>query len=295
LTTPGYGGLQVPDIVGNIRVDQTWGSAQVMAALHEDNAQYYNPDTANPTGGDNIAAGHPGDKWGWVAGVGLRLNFPMIAQGDYFQTQVQYTQGALRYLAMGDNGPNWGIERGNSFGYGLTSDCVFASQTSPVATAAGFSTLNGTGCELTTAWGINASYEHYWTPQFHESFVGQYMAVRYDTLANNNMCQWETFATSATAGTGTTGSNAAAVAGCNNNWSEWAAATRLQYDFTRTLYIGVEFLYLHLNTAQLPGNTLTAANLFALGPGGNGLLPGGAVKDQNALAVTLRMHKDFLP
>src|SRR5262249_13875072 len=28
----GYGGLQSPDIVGNIRLDQTWGSAQVMAA-----------------------------------------------------------------------------------------------------------------------------------------------------------------------------------------------------------------------------------------------------------------------
>ena len=36
-----YGGEQVPDIVGNIRLDQTWGSAQVMAAAHEVNATYY--------------------------------------------------------------------------------------------------------------------------------------------------------------------------------------------------------------------------------------------------------------
>jgi hypothetical protein len=33
-----YGGMQSPDIVGNIRIDQTWGSAQVMGVLHEDNA-----------------------------------------------------------------------------------------------------------------------------------------------------------------------------------------------------------------------------------------------------------------
>src|SRR5581483_6052363 len=31
----GYAGWQSPDIIGNLRVDQTWGSAQVMAAGHE--------------------------------------------------------------------------------------------------------------------------------------------------------------------------------------------------------------------------------------------------------------------
>ena len=36
-----YGGWQVPDIVGNLRVDQAWGSAQVGGALHEVNATYY--------------------------------------------------------------------------------------------------------------------------------------------------------------------------------------------------------------------------------------------------------------
>ena len=29
----GYGGYQMPDIVGNLRVDQTWGSAQVMGCV----------------------------------------------------------------------------------------------------------------------------------------------------------------------------------------------------------------------------------------------------------------------
>src|SRR5262249_3819519 len=81
----GYGGLQVPDIVGNIRLDQTWGSAQVMAAAHEVNANYY-----GSTGQSNglSETGHPGDKWGFVVGAGLRLNFPMVAQGDFFQAEV---------------------------------------------------------------------------------------------------------------------------------------------------------------------------------------------------------------
>ena len=36
-----YGGMQAGDFVGNIRIDQTWGSAQVMAALHDLNGEYY--------------------------------------------------------------------------------------------------------------------------------------------------------------------------------------------------------------------------------------------------------------
>ncbi|MFZ0025264.1 MAG: hypothetical protein WAK72_03565, partial [Pseudolabrys sp.] len=37
----GYGGWQAPDIVGNLRVDQAWGSAQIGGAAHLVNAQYY--------------------------------------------------------------------------------------------------------------------------------------------------------------------------------------------------------------------------------------------------------------
>lgn len=35
-------GYNIPDVVGNIRVDQAWGSAQVMGALHNNAANYYN-------------------------------------------------------------------------------------------------------------------------------------------------------------------------------------------------------------------------------------------------------------
>src|SRR6516225_8006375 len=46
----GYGGLQVPDIVGNIRLDQTWGSAQIMGAAHQVNANYYGCNTTTGIG-----------------------------------------------------------------------------------------------------------------------------------------------------------------------------------------------------------------------------------------------------
>jgi hypothetical protein len=280
-TLGGYGGLQVPDIVGNIRIDQTWGSAQIMAAAHEVNALYY-----GTTSNGISETGHPGDVWGYVIGAGLRLNFPNIAQGDFFQGEVNYTHGALRYLEMGDSAPSWGWERGGNFGFGITSDCVFGA----TATGVGVAPTNATGCNLTTAWSLNVAYEHYWTPQFHESFLGGYLATRYNAQANAILC------TQIGGGNGIGGTGAAAVAapGCNMNSSIWSAGTRLQYDFTKTLYIGVEFLYQHLKSATTFNGLTTAAIV----PASNDCGAAGTlcrIKDENNLAVTLRMHKDFLP
>ena len=49
-----------------------------------------------------------------------------------------------------------------------------------------------------------------------------------------------------------TGSLAVAAPGCNNNFDIWSVGSRLQYDFTKTLYIGVDFLYQRLDTATCP-------------------------------------------
>ena len=38
---------------------------------------------------------------------------PMIGQGDYFQTQVNYTQGALKYIFQNPNGNPY-IQDGDS-------------------------------------------------------------------------------------------------------------------------------------------------------------------------------------
>ncbi|MGC2079159.1 MAG: porin [Xanthobacteraceae bacterium] len=280
----GYGGLNVPDIVGNIRLDQTWGSAQIMGAAHQVNAPYYGV-ISTTAAGSLSETGHPGDQWGFVAGAGLRLNFPMITQGDYFQTQVNYTQGGLRYLNMGNNSPNFGWERGGNFGFGVMSDCVYGSLAAPI----GGPVSEGTGCNLTTAWEVNASYEHYWTPQFHESFVFGYEQAQYNSQANAILCVFEG------AGTGNTGSAAVAAPGCNNNWALWTGATRFQYDVTKTLYLGVEFLYSRLDTGTLPGDVLGATGLTRLGPGFSDLSAATQIKDQNNLAITGRIHKDFLP
>jgi Porin subfamily len=291
-----YGGFQSPDIVGNIRLDQTWGSAQVMGALHELNAQAYG---ISATGTYNVNTGHPGDDWGWVVGGGLRLNFPMIAQGDYFDSQVSYTQGALRYLFQTPN-TNWGAAYGVDQAYGVLSDAVYGSTIGSF----GVSTVTGHGpvptdgsinsLQLTTGWGVNLHYEHYWTPAWHEAFYGGYTAVDYNGTANNALCALENNTAAA--------SITATIAGCNNNWSEWYAGSRLQWDVTKSFYMGVDVLYQRLNTATInsSGSFVSATQT---GGGQSMAITGSSVPaalagvntSENAWSVRFRMHKDFLP
>ena len=270
----GYGGNTAPDIVGNIRVDQTWGSAQVMAVAHNDNAPYY---------GTTPGTGGPSQTWGWVVGAGLRLNFPMIAQGDYFQSQVNYTQGALRYVDMSESAGTLTNGSGNNLAYGLMSDCVYGA----TAAVPGVAPTAATGCNLTTGWGVNAGYEHYWTPQFHESFVFGYMGVRYNSQANALVCVSEGNAV---------GSGSAAVAGpgCNNNWDIISGSTRFQYNVTSSLYLGVEFLYQHYDSASINAAGTLGTGIAAVETSA-GYNATSVVKDENNLAITARIHKDFLP
>jgi hypothetical protein len=143
-----------------------------MGALHEVNASYYSPLNALQSAPSTTGAGgvgHPGDKWGWAAGVGIKINTPFITQGDWFQAQANFTQGALRYVFNTPN-TNWGKVESGKEAYGVLSDCVYAG-----TIAVG----NTTGCLLTSAWGINAGYEHYWTPAWHTSLYGAYAQVSY--------------------------------------------------------------------------------------------------------------------
>ena len=210
-TTNSQGGFQSPDLVGNLRLDQAWGSAQVMAAAHEVNGTYY---TAATT------ANGPSDKWGYVVGAGLKLNAPMIGPGDYFQAQVNYTNGAPRYVFMTPNS-NWFKATGANFGFGMLADSVYAGGT------------QGSSQDLTTAWGFNAAYDHSWNHQWKTSLYGGYAAVSYNATANGVLCTGEV---------GATGT-------CNNDWSTYWIGSRTQWNVTKNLYVGVDVMYSKLKSA----------------------------------------------
>jgi hypothetical protein len=268
----GYGGWQVPDVVANLRVDQAWGNAQVMGALHEVNAPYYGAAVSESNG-------HPSDQWGFAVGAGLHINMPMLGAADYVEGEVNYSEGASKYDTNSETA-NLIFTQGGSGGFGLETDCVYG----------GTSGTTGTSCILTTAWSAVLAWEHFWTPQWHESFSGSYMAENYSSGANNILCSLEG------AGTGA-GTAAAATAGCNNNWSYWTAGSRLQWDVTKSFYIGVEALYMKLNSASTPGGVFPGAVASGAAFEGGSTCGAGVctVANQSDWSFTIRMHKDFLP
>jgi Porin subfamily len=273
-----YGGQQIGDIVANLRLDQAWGGAQIMGALHQVNASYYS--SAATTTPSVLSESHPSDAWGYALGAGLRLNTPMFGAGDYIQTQANYTVGASRYIFQTPNS-NWGKADGGSEAYGILSDCVYGG----INTAAGpVATAGNTSCQLTTAWNIDASYEHHWSPAWQTSLYGSWAAVKYDSSANAMLCSAAGF------GNAGIGTGAAANPGCNNDWTTWAVGSRTQWNVTKTFYMGVDVIYEQLKSAT----TGSASAVNAL----SGYAIGSATQVEStsgAWAFRFRAHKDFLP
>ena len=73
----------------------------------------------------------------------------------------------------------------------VTDDRLAARNAVVLAVAQALAGGNNTGCQLTSAWGFNASYEHYWTPAWHTSLYGAWYQVSYNNTANAILCSAE--------------------------------------------------------------------------------------------------------
>jgi len=264
-------GLQ--DIVGALRIDQAWGSAQVSFATGDRSAGYFSGIAGVPAGEPQ---GHPSTKWGWAASGGVRLNAPMIGPGDYFQIQGIYSEGMTGYLSQTPSGAAVNLWQGNSVGYGFWSDGVYTNPT----------TVGGTGgsVELTTGWSVFGSYEHFWTPALRTSVYGSYVELNHNASAKNAICISNP--TTSSAFTGGAGGL------CNPDWSTWNVGTRSQWNITKDLYVGLDVIYLKLNSASNATGVLPAT----IGGGGKPTTAGPyTVADQDTWAATWRIHRDIVP
>jgi hypothetical protein len=259
----GYGGHDMPDLVANLRVDQAWGSAQIMGALHYVNGTYY---------GGNETFGGPDGKLGFAVGAGLKLNAPMIGAGDYFQMEVDYTKGASRY--SNSTATTWDYAKydGGSFGWGYEADGVYGGALGATAS----------NIELISTWAVNAAYTHFWTPALKSTLWGSYRESNFNGAANAMVCSAAGF------GNGVLGAGATAAPGCDMDWSVWGIGLRTEWAATKNLSFGLEVLYSELNSASTPTGLVTT---------GSGTKPVQAytVADQDQVAVRFRVNRNFYP
>jgi hypothetical protein len=295
-----------PDIVGNLRVDGAWGSAQVMAAAHESSGGYYGNTTTGAA-----PFGYPSDTWGWAVGAGLRINLPMIGPGDYVAAQAGYTEGAVRYISNTQAGSNQAdFNGGDGLGYGLWSDGVYCGQnglvgpagaggapgrptgaTTGAIFASGASTacpFTSTAVQLTTAWGIAGGWEHFWTPSLRTSIHGNYIAVRYNSTANSILCGAQSAGSFGANTLDFSASGATGLSTCHENWQTWQIGSRTQWNVTKDFYMGFDVVYYKLETASKGAVAYYTA--LAGGAQPSGLR---TIGDQDALAGRVRWHRDL--
>jgi Porin subfamily len=183
LGTNAYAGSHVPDIVGNIRVDQAWGLFQLSGALHEVNASYNTLGAGGvPVAGSELS-GHPDSKWGGAVTAALQIKNLPTGAGDDFKIDATYAKGMTKSVISTSGGsPNFAMFGGSgngayqSVGLGATSDGVYMPG------------VGGTGgIVLTSAWGIRGAFNHNWDPYWSTSLWGSYAQVKYDGGTNDNI------------------------------------------------------------------------------------------------------------
>jgi len=275
-----------PDLAANIRVDQAWGSAQIMAALHNASGGYYSniPGVAGlglsgfngvTFAPGNQVFGHPGEAFGVAVGAGAKfVNF--LLPRDSLEFQVNACHGAvIGYCVTGLYSNNFVYGSGNTVSFGFAGDGVFT---------------NGSQIELTNAFNYAVGYQHYWNPQWRTAVVGGQAFVFYDATAQGAICG--TAVGTTPPGTATSAFGLVPVGGfmtnCNPNFSQSALSTRTAWNPHPFLEIGLDLIWYHLGTASNGGNVFLAAN---------GARPSGVYTIQNldAYMMVLRFQKNILP
>ena len=248
-----YSGTRAPNVIGALRVDQSWGSAQVSAAAHQTVSQN-SALIATTTFGKQT--------WGYAVQAGVKINLPFLGAGDAFFLQGAYGNGANAYVLEGAGSTAAGNTVGG-FPGGITQlhgDVVALP-------------CIGVGCtgyrlDKEKSYSVLAALEHYWTPTIRTDIYGGYARVTPGS-ASKNGGDWRL--------------------GYLGNWTEYRAAATLQWTPVSGLSIGVDGIYARVNQslAHAPG---VAASTTLITTGG---VTTNFKKDYDSFSGRLRLNRTF--
>ena len=268
-------GHNMPDIVGQLRIDQNWGYLGISGAAHQVSGRYF-----GNLGAPNTNIAHPDDKTGWAAQIGGQLYLPWA---DTVGAGFTWTKGAVGYATKAGS---WQINNGSTVGVGWLTDGIYDGPGLPLT--------SNTEIHLTNAWSVNAAYEHFWNQRWRTSLYGGYTKVWYDGAITNDINSHLPGAAGTTpcgipvAGAVWPPLNITAGNGnsCSPDFSFFQVGSRTQWNVTKDFYMGVDVTYTHLNTAYKGaiGNT----------PAGNGRTITSA-DDQNTWSGVFRTQYSFAP
>ena len=215
--TTAYGGRRWPDLVANLRIDQAWGSAQIMGGIHDVYA--------------NTGLGTDEADTGWAIGAGLRINLPMIGAGDYLIAQVAYMEGAANYI--------WNQAGAGGLMVNLADGFPVTAAGTDAAIGYIADAVNvGGSLDLTTGWSVTAGFEHKWNPAWKTSLYGTYSEFSYSSGASAVIA-------------GLLGGGALVGSA---DWSMWQIGSRTVWTPVANLDLSVDVLYTKVNTGFAGSN-----------------------------------------
>jgi hypothetical protein len=272
-------GDHVPDVVGNLRLDQAWGTLHFAAAAHEVHGTYYGTGlAADPLVSGN---GKPDSTYGFAATAAIELKNLPTGAGDSIKAEVGYAHGAAKYV-WGGTVDTDGAGRffrasgtqGGTLAFGYVLDGIYTG----TGTAA-----TDTNISLSNAWEFSGFYEHYWNPQWRTSVFGNYSAISYGAGAGAALLG----ALNNGAGFGILATNG------NANYASAQVGTKTSWQPVKNLTFSGEFIYSRL----IPSTTGTFTNTGAAGaPGAVSGAPAGAVYNigaQNIFQGAFQVLRSF--
>ena len=227
----------VPDIVGVLRVDQSWGSLQLSGAWHHVSMQgaVINV-TSAPSGAPSVANsvnGGFGDVTGegWALQGGAKINLPIISPGDDLWLQASRADGVNTYTNSGYTGSQGS---GSGYNYGASTLENYDG------------VINATGrLKLTNSWSVMADYLHYWTPTIRQALFGSYFDESFGKAIRSAAGFAQGAACPSCLGTATltTGANYNPFSPFYMDGAQWQVGSNLSWSPLRLLDIGVEVIY----------------------------------------------------
>jgi len=230
-------GTRVPDIVGNLRLDQAWGSFHVAAAVHEVVPSYYanNGNTALALATAQEANGNPNSKFGYAVSGALELKNLPTGPGDSLKMDVTYAKGAAKYVFGGTfdtlGGGRVASFNSGTFAFGHIFDAVFGSTGT-------FNSANSQ-LELSTSYGGRIFFEHYWNPQWRTSAWAGIARQEYNSNATALLlASYGAGGANRTAASGTVN-----ITGGNFNMTLYQVGTTTSWQPVKDLTFSGEFTY----------------------------------------------------
>ena len=277
---------RMPDIVGVVRYDQSWGSAQLSGAVHEVNhgllgtASYSGTHLGASIGpGNNRVPRGAASALGWAVQGGVKINLPAIAAGDTLYLQGAYGEGAALYTGLpAYNGPY--------------------AQAATAVQGAAFQQFFNDGVinpfthrvELSTSYSFTASMLHYWTPSVRSAVFGSYGALSFARGARS--AQGAYFGLTGT-GPGVPGTRFFELSQVLRNSYRFAVGANLIWSPVKEFDIGVETIYTRYGPQN--GRVLDVVRSFGQNAAyvNNPANPVATSKKVDVFQVRARLQRDF--